>query len=145
MGWQLNEILPREVLRLQPEIEGEGAAGCPDTMEGQEGAPGVEAPPTADAPPAADADVPGHRRSIDPSQKRRLWKYFDENFMGWRTSNLPREGVDEKLDKFITEIELVRTQVSRQLTTWKKAKNLNRRTDCSIVYSRSYYVPGVKR
>jgi hypothetical protein len=92
-------------------------------MEGQEGAPGVEALPAADAPPAADADVPGHRRSIDPSQKRRLWKYFDENFMGWRTSNLPREGVDEKLDKFITEIELVRTQVSRQLTSWKKAKN----------------------
>ncbi|KAK7230599.1 hypothetical protein SO694_00079161 [Aureococcus anophagefferens] len=92
-------------------------------MEGQEGAPGVEGPPTADAPPAADADVPGHRRPIDASQKRRLWKFFDENYVGWRSSNLPREGVDEKLDKFITEIELVRTQVSRQLTSWKKAKN----------------------
>ena len=92
-------------------------------MEGQEGPRGVEPAPTTAAPPAADADVPGHTRPIDASQKRRLWKFFDENYTGWGSSNLPREGVDEKLDKFITQIELIRRQVSRQLTSWKKAKN----------------------
>ena len=57
-------------------------------MEGQEGPRGVEPAPTTAAPPAADADVPGHTRPIDASQKRRLWKFFDGNYVHRPTASI---------------------------------------------------------
>lgn len=60
-------------------------------------------------------------KPITPAQKKELFAFFEANFDGWRSTSLPRSGVDPKLDELLEKLGLSRSQASRQLCTFKKS------------------------
>ena len=66
----------------------------------------------------------GRTNRITAAAKNELYEFFAKSVTGWTSKGLPRERVDPGLDKLLTKLGLQRSQASRQLMAFKKARGM---------------------
>ena len=72
---------------------------------------------------ASDSKKSKRATPITAAQKSKLLELFKRSFDGWRSTSLPRVGVDQELDRLLKELGLSRSQAGRQLLHFKQASH----------------------